>query len=169
MLQRLVNNWCEAHNSWDLNRIRLLYAQNVVYYGHKVSVEELIRDKSQYFRPNDAFKMAVVSPVRVSEFAEGIKRCDFTKEVFYKGEKRRYEAYLLVNMESLDPEIVAESDLESDKSAGYTISAERFRLRAGTDSERPAERSGTWVYYVAGGLVVFGGAIVVIIARRRRG
>jgi len=120
-VRAIVRKWEKAHNEWDINLLRSLYSREVLYYGHRLPLEECLSDKSRYFRPNDAFRLKVISTLTITNLPNEIIKCEFAKEVFYQGRKTIYPAYLLLSDQVNNFEIIGESDAVTDQNQGYKL------------------------------------------------
>jgi hypothetical protein len=173
-IHKLVDEWCRAHNNWKVHKLRLLYAGKVLYYGQWTDVEKVVAEKSSYFRPRDAFSLRIASTLTITPLTAVVKKCEFVKEVFFRGKTDRTPAYLLVLMKGYEPEILGESDLISDRRTGFSPNPEDFRE---FENPEPAsmynadeEEESNWFYYTLGAIAAISLGIIVYmnLARRRK-
>ncbi len=124
-----VRSWCNAINSWDLDQLRNLYGDTVLYYGTELPAERCVKDKLTYMSPFDAFRLEITGPLSVAQQSEHIFRCDFQKTFTYKGKTRSYPSYLFLFDDGYNIEIIGESDLITDKNLAFQLEKSSFLER----------------------------------------
>lgn len=117
-IKRLVKSWANAHNNWDVKKIKTFYALDVKYYGAELPLSKCISDKLTYFAPKRSFSMKVLPPIEIADFKDGLIKCEFTKVVSFDGKTKEYPAYLILSDDGNNYEIVGESDKITDKNIG---------------------------------------------------
>jgi hypothetical protein len=172
-IMRVVYDWCEAHNKWKINKLRLLYAPEMVYFGKKMSAEKCLAEKSVLFRPSDYYAIKLASNLDIKAIGEDIYRCDFIRTSEYGREKTSGWMYLLIRFHGLDPEIIAESDSISDRSEGFNPDSVATVLisEAGSIPQVQTGDDNFWdilPYLAALATLLIGGVIIFLLDRKRK-
>ena len=61
-VQEVFNAWVSAHNNHKLSALDTLYADEVFYYSKNFKKRDLIKDKSEAFKPGSDFRIEVIDP-----------------------------------------------------------------------------------------------------------
>jgi hypothetical protein len=114
-LLNAVNSWNDAINSRDYSAMRVLYANKVIYYGKIMPRYKCIADKKRALRKRPNFHQEI-DDLSYKYIMRDIYRVSFNKYVRYKigGKIKLYPSYLYVDISSVIPKIVAESDKVTD-------------------------------------------------------
>jgi hypothetical protein len=115
----IVRAWSNAHNTHDLSKFADLYADEVLYYCKLYSKDQCIKSKFKLLESGSDFKQRISSPITITAYKGGIVKCDFTKEVKYKGETKNYPAYLLLKQKGDAYLITGESDRITDSNLNF--------------------------------------------------
>lgn len=148
----VVNAWCRAINNWNLDSLRILYSDTVLYYGTELPAERCVKDKMVYMAPFDAFYLHSPVSVSVSQQTEHIYRCDFNKKYRFQGKTYTYPSYLLIFDDGFNCEIIGESDLVTDRKLAFRFEKSNFLSRTETQKARGFS---TWsiLLWVIGGVL----------------
>jgi len=110
-----VNSWSDAINSKDYNAMRVLYDNRVIYYGKILPRYKCIADKKRALRKRPNFHQEI-DDLRYTYMFDNIYKVYFNKYVKYtrRGRVKMYPSYLYIDISSVIPKIVAESDKITD-------------------------------------------------------
>ncbi|MGB9590046.1 MAG: hypothetical protein ACPL68_04095, partial [Candidatus Hydrothermia bacterium] len=122
--QEVFKVWVEAHNDHKLSALDTLYADEVFYYSKNFKKRNLIKDKSEAFRPGSDFRIEVIDPQW--EFNGDEATVNYEKYGYWKGKEVHVVSELGLKKFGKSWKITREVDTEV-KSVNYRISKEQAR------------------------------------------
>ena len=110
-----LESWSEAINQRDFEALSILYAPVVIYYGKVTPKWKCIQDKKRALRKRPFFHQEI-DDVSYGHIRDSIYKVGFTKYVRYTkhGKIKTYPSYLYIDLSSVIPKIVVESDRVTD-------------------------------------------------------
>lgn len=164
----IIHSWNDAHNDWRFKELKSIYANKVLYYGSSLAKDACIQDKTSQISPNKVFAQEIVSEISISDFGEGMFKCEFTKEVNYNKKKIRYPAYLILKYINGEPKIICESDQVTDAAMNIKITPEQVSgLKVQKIKYKSTETDDSnWLVYGLLGLICVTGGYVYIKRRK---
>lgn len=127
-LDKVVNEWSDAHNNWDLDKMKNLYASDVLFYCQQIKRDECISKISSLFKPNKVFSQSIDSEIEYKQYPNSIIQASFTKKVKTKNKVSNYPSYLLLYKNNDHYEIIGESDLLTDKNLKFKLDVDNLIL-----------------------------------------
>jgi hypothetical protein len=111
----LCKMWNEYHSNIQIPTFINLYADSVLYYGTKKSVDNCINAKMSYLRKHNDYNQKIVSEV-LTEFDSEKNEyyCEFIKKTTQEGKSNYFASYLVFKFINKDWRIIIESDYTTD-------------------------------------------------------
>ncbi len=174
----VVDLWTEALNQKDLTTLSGLYADEVIFYAKKLPRVSCLGIKSKRLHSAKFFHQEIPKQPLVKVYDSGIIRASFVKVVTSGGQRKSYDAYLLLKWIDGELRIVGESDLIADGEAKYVPDVGKelkvsllseSKLRVGDPVEYDEEHSSlnsNLVEWIAFGALL---AVMYIVFRMVRG
>jgi ketosteroid isomerase-like protein len=133
VIQRLVSQWCEAHNAKNLDALSATYASSVFFYGRQQSSAACVASKKGLFAKNQEFTQTIVGGVQVQ--VQNLEaRVAFMKRVVLSGTVTDYPSYLGLTKTSVGWRISVEGDDVTDANLQKAMGA-AYRRAAGAGIE----------------------------------
>jgi hypothetical protein len=120
LCQAIVYAWNEANNNKNLHKLSKLYDSKVKYYGTKMVMDKILKDKTRFYNKYPNFHQTIVSDI-VCKPLKNISnsyRCEFTKKVVFGGKEKDFPSYLeiLLSPTEIDGDkVITESDYVTDR------------------------------------------------------
>lgn len=121
LFYKVVKEWSDAHNDWDLDKLKNLYASDVLFYGQQLKKDACISKVSSLLKPNEIFYQSIASDVAYNQFSNGVIQASFTKKVKTKNKTNNYPSYLLLIRYNDTYLIVGESDEITDRNLKFKL------------------------------------------------
>lgn len=115
----VVDAWTEAHNDMDLPSLEQLYAEEVTFYGKRVSKTNCLNIKSKLFQAPKFVSQEIVSKPFAKVYDTEVIRTSFVKRMTSGTIVTDYDAYLLLKRIDGKLRIIGESDLTTDSTMGF--------------------------------------------------
>lgn len=109
-IESLIDEWNFANNAKNIHSFEKVYADDVNYYGVNMSRSGAIARKQQLFRDQPSFRQRITTEVLYSDYATGVTRAEFTREVYDGVSWRRRQSYLHIATSDGRYTIVGEGD-----------------------------------------------------------
>ncbi len=108
--QALTESWTASLNLKNASIMKSFYADSVVYYGDKISGDDVVRRQQVYFLDNPDYHQKIVEYISEDQLPDGNWRIRITKQVRASGKISNYPASLVYGRENGIWKIIAESD-----------------------------------------------------------
>lgn len=118
----VVNEWTNALNNRDIDKLDKLYASELLFYCKEEKKEYCLNLKRKALKATPDFNQKIVSNVEITLYENGTVKCDFTKAISSKGKTKNYPAYLLLSPFNTTYLIIGESDKITDGNLNYNLS-----------------------------------------------
>lgn len=149
----IVNQWTNAHNEHNLNKLEKLYAPTLLFYCKELSNQECLKIKSDALNKSPNFRQTIVSNIQITSYESGTIKCDFTKEVASKKGPKDYASYLLLKKENGNYFIVGEGDKITDANLNYTLNLGK-QINSASNLENTIPQNNYYLYYILIGTIV---------------
>lgn len=121
-IKALLQTWNSAHNDRDLTHLENLYMPTVILHGKQLSKASCIKTKSTLFATYTNFTQEIdFRNVVLTAYSSGSIKCEFTTEVRFNANVRKYASYLLLAKTPQGYLIAGESDAATDRQIGYKL------------------------------------------------
>lgn len=114
----LVESWSQANNREFYAELQYSYADEVMYYGSRFTLDQCMINKSEFFNKHGDFYQSVVGPVKLDTLSEEEMKASFIKRTVMDGKTRDYPSYLIFRKIGRSWLIATESDLITDQNLG---------------------------------------------------
>ena len=111
----LVEEWNKANSSKDIEALRQLFDDDVIFYGSKMSKDACMDDKMSLFKKKADFYQQIYGDVEVETISATEVKCIFVKRVTVGGQTTDYPSYLNFRKIGGKWKISVEGDLVTDK------------------------------------------------------
>ena len=108
--RNLVKKWQKAHNAHDINALQNFYAPLVVYYLSHYQNSEVLKSKTQYFKPNSDYKIDIVGDIRTETPAADVFVCIFRTKASFKG--KEIDADFALTFKKIDNQLKVIEELD---------------------------------------------------------
>ena len=125
-VQEVFNAWVSAHNNHKLSALDTLYADEVFYYSKNFKKRDLIKDKSEAFKPGSDFRIEVIDPQW--EFKGDEATVNYEKYGYWQGKEVHVVSELALKKFGKSWKITKEVDTEVKK-VGYEITKEEAWIK----------------------------------------
>jgi hypothetical protein len=119
-IKAIINQWSDAHNNRDLDKLSVLYSPELLFYCKEQSKEACIDAKRKYLEVFPNFHQDIVSNIEITFYQNEVIKCSFTKKVQAKKIKN-YPAYLLLKERNGTYLITGEGDQITDSNLHYNL------------------------------------------------
>jgi hypothetical protein len=108
--QSLTESWTASLNLKNASIMKSFYADSVLYYGDKISGNDVVNRQQVYFLDNPDYHQKIVEYISEDQLPDGTWRIRLTKQVRAGGKTANYPASLVYGKENGIWKIIAESD-----------------------------------------------------------
>lgn len=164
LARKTVKAWSVAHDKWDIDALKDLYADTLIFYTEKLPAGIALSKITGMLRPREVFKHKLISDIDLKLLSNGNIKCNFTKEVTTKGKTRSYPSYLVLQSVGDRFLICAEGDYITDKNLAFDY--EEKYLTTASSKKEAVDASGNWTYILSGALGA--GAIFFFFSRKKK-
>lgn len=119
----LTDSWTASLNLRNAPIMKSFYGDSVLYYGDKISGDDVVRRQQEYFASNKDYKQKIVEYMGEEQQPDGNWRVRITKQVTAGGKTVDYPASLVFSNQNGIWKIISESDDITDlkKAAPLTV------------------------------------------------
>lgn len=114
----VLKTWNIAHNNQDLTSLNSIYADNVDFYGKRMTKEQCIQSKERLFTKIPTYAQYFFPTVIFQEKYNGDIICYFMKEAGAEDNLKLYPSYIICRNIDGQLKIVFESDIITDQNLG---------------------------------------------------
>ncbi len=119
--QSLTESWTASLNLKNASIMKSFYADSVLYYGDKISGDDVVKRQQEYFNSYPDYHQKIVEYISEDQLPDGNWRIRITKQVRAGGKTANYPASLVYGRDNGIWKIVAESDDITDLRKGQPI------------------------------------------------
>lgn len=162
ILNKLVNEWSDAHNDWDLDKLKKLYGPDVLFYCQQLKKEECITKVSRLFDPKKVFHQSIASEVGYNINPNGVILASFTKDVTINNKTKKYPSYLLFFKKNVNYLIVGESDKITDKKLKFKLDVNKIvlpKVISGSSNIEVKRAESRFPFFLF--LILFSGVVII--------
>jgi hypothetical protein len=120
-IELLIEEWNILHNARKLKAFESVYGKELLFYAESVARKDAIMAKRKLFNRRSDYRQRITTDIAYTAYADGIVKCEFTKEVLQNSKWKAFPSYVLVRYEGTRYWIVGESDYATDKRAGFSL------------------------------------------------
>ncbi len=120
--QSLTESWTASLNLKNASIMKSFYADSVLYYGDKLSGDDVVKRQQEFFAANADYHQRIVEYISEEQQPDGNWRIRITKQVTANGKKAEYPASLIYSDKSGIWKIISESDDITDLRKGTPLS-----------------------------------------------
>lgn len=164
-IKKIVKSWSLAHEQWDFECLKRLYADTLIFYTQKISAAKALSKITGMFRPSEAFKHKIISDIDLKVLENSYIKCNFTKEVTINGKTKSYPSYLVIDKQNEKYFVVAEGDYITDKNLNYDYEESVSKLTGTNHQTSKVVRSYKWLYILVF-LILISGVIFIFYKRK---
>lgn len=106
----LTDSWTASLNLRNASIMKSFYGDSVLYYGDKISGDDVVRRQQEYFASNKDYKQKMVEYMGEEQQPDGNWRVRITKQVTAGGKTADYPASLVYSKQNGIWKIISESD-----------------------------------------------------------
>lgn len=114
----LTESWTASLNLKNAPIMKSFYADTVIYYGDKISGDDVVKRQQEYFTANPDYHQKIVEYIGEEQTPEGNWRVRITKQVTAGGKTGNYPASLIFGRKNGIWKIILESDDITDLRKG---------------------------------------------------
>lgn len=127
IIESKANEWNIANNTQDFVKLNGLFAEEVVFYGKRMSVAECLKKKEKIFNKFTPYAQVIVSEYTIEEYSDDLVKCTFSKRVAFDNKTKTYPSYLFFKKIDQDYKIVEEGDEITNSNLNYTSDYESYK------------------------------------------
>jgi len=155
-----VSEWNNAHDKWDMDKLKNLYADNVLFYTRQISKEQCADKILGLLKPKEVFRQSIASGITYEQYPNRIIKASFLKKVTTNNGTNNFPSYLLFFPENGRYSIIGESDMVTDEKLNYVLNVNQLKAvpAAGNAAAKRNETNyGGWIIFIlfAGGVIYF--------------
>jgi hypothetical protein len=146
----LTESWTASLNLKNASIMKSFYADSVLYYGDKISREDVVKRQQDYFAANADYRQKLAEYLSEEQQPDGTWRVRITKQVTSGGKTADYPASLVFANKNGIWKIISESDDITDlkKRTPLSVHYEPETITVeGLLKQQPASKSGTGEMY----------------------
>lgn len=117
----LTDSWTASLNLKNASIMKSFYADTVLYYGDKISGEDVVKRQQEYFAANKDYQLKIVEYISEEQQPDGNWRVRITKQVTAGGTTANYPASLIFAKQNGIWKIISESDDITDLKKGTPV------------------------------------------------
>jgi hypothetical protein len=106
----LADSWTAALNLKNASIMKSFYADTVLYYGDKISGDDVVKRQQDYFAANKDYRQKLSEYISEEQQPDGTWRVRITKQVTANGKTADYPASLVFTKQNGIWKIISESD-----------------------------------------------------------
>ncbi|MDQ3108847.1 MAG: DUF4431 domain-containing protein [Bacteroidota bacterium] len=118
----LTDSWTASLNLKNASIMKSFYADSVIYYGDKISGEDVVKRQQEYFSSNKDYHQKLAEYISEEQQPDGTWRIRITKQVTAAGKTADYPASLVFIKQNGIWKIASESDDITDLKKGRPLS-----------------------------------------------
>lgn len=126
LIESKANEWNIANNTQDFNKLRKLFAEEVIFYTKRMNISECLEKKEKTFEKYKPYAQVIVSDFNVSEYGNDMYKCSFSKRVAFNASTKTYPSYLFFRKVDGDYRIVKEGDEITNANLNYSSEYEDY-------------------------------------------
>jgi hypothetical protein len=117
----LTDSWTASLNLKNAAIMKSFYADTVMYYGNKISGDDVVKSQQEYFAANTDYHLKIVEYISEEQQPDGNWRVRITKQVTAGGKTANYPASLVYAKRNGIWKIISESDDITDLKKGTLV------------------------------------------------
>lgn len=121
--QSLTESWTASLNLKNASIMKSFYADSVLYYGDKISGDEVVKRQQNFFASNTDYHQKIVEYISEEQQPDGNWRIRIAKQVTANGKIAEYPASLIYSDKNGIWKIISESDDITDLKKGTPLTA----------------------------------------------
>lgn len=117
-IEKLANTWSEANSSHNIDGLKNLYSNSVLFYGRTKDLSVCMQEKKDFFIKYPDYSISI-DELDIDFYKSGIVKCNFIKHETWGGKsKNPQQGYLLFEKKGGEYQITGESDQRMDTQLG---------------------------------------------------
>ena len=129
----LTNEWNIANSTKNIEKMRDLFSEELVFYGKTFSRDECLIKKGNIFNKYDPYSQVIVSDIIVTDFGDDLYKSTFKKQVAFNEKTKTYPSYLFFKKIDGDFKIVEEGDEITNSNLNYESVYENNKSERGSN------------------------------------
>jgi hypothetical protein len=117
----LTDSWSASLNLKNASIMKSFYADTVLYYGDKISGDDVVKRQQEYFAANKDYQLKIIEYIGEEQQPDGNWRVRITKQVTAGGKTADYPASLIFAKKNGIWKIISESDDITDLKKGTPV------------------------------------------------
>ncbi len=154
----LTNQWNIANSTKNIDKLKSLFSEEVVFYGKTITNDECMTKKGNIFSKYDPYSQVIVSDILVTELDNDIIKSTFKKQVAFNNKTKTYPSYLFFKKIDGNYKIVEEGDEITNSNLNYESAYDK----------PTSEKSNNWLIQVMVSVSFIGLLSLVFVSYRKR-
>jgi hypothetical protein len=147
----LTDSWTSALNLKNTSIMKSFYADTVLYYGNKISGDDVVKSQQEYFSANKDYRLKLSEYISEEQQPDGTWRVRITKQVTAGGKTADYPASLVFKKQNGIWKIISESDditdLKKRSPAAIHYEPETITVEGFLKEEHVSKNKGDEMYF----------------------
>lgn len=114
-----TNEWNIANSTKNIQKLRELFPEELVFYGKAFSRDECLIKKVNIFNKYDPYSQVIVSDIIVTDLGDDLYKSTFKKQVAFNEKTKTYPSYLFFKKIDGEFKIVEEGDEITNSNLNY--------------------------------------------------
>lgn len=153
-----TNEWNIANSTKDIEKLRELFPDELVFYGKTFSRDECLIKKGNIFNKYNPYSQVIVSEIIVTDLGDDLYKSTFKKQVAFNEKTKTYPSYLFFKKIDGEFKIVEEGDEITNSNLNYESVYDKQNSKKGS----------SWLIPVMVSVSSIGLISLVIIAYKKR-